>query len=94
MLRQGQGADQHGRAAGIDLETHTRPSRQRFSDMSGEFVALERIRDQGPGDRDQVVALQLRGQAHTVIGRQGVGAGVGHRTLDVEPNETIADPRA
>ena len=94
VLHQRQGADQHGRAAGIDLQAHTRPSRQRVGDMSGQFVALERVGDQGPGDRDQVVALQLRGQAHTVIGRQRVGAGIGHRTLDVEPDETIADPRA
>ena len=91
---QRQGAQQHGRTARVDLQTHAGATGQRRANVGGEFLGLEGIGDQRPGDRDQVVALQLGVQAHAVICRQRVGAGVVHHAAHVEANETIADAGA
>ena len=91
---QGQGAQQHGGPAGVDLQSHARAAGHRGADVLGEFVGLEGIGDQRAGDRHQVVALQLRGQAHPVVGRQRVGAGVADHAIDIQADETVTDPGA
>ncbi len=72
---QRQRAQQHRRAAGVDLHPHAGAAGQRVAHVLGQLLRLERVGDQRPGDGDQVVALQLGGQAHPVIGRQRVRAG-------------------
>jgi len=52
------------------------------SEISGPAVILIRL-----------VALQLAGQAHPVIGRQRIGAGVGDDTVDIQPDEAVAPAR-
>ena len=88
---QRQGTQQHGRTTRVDLEAHAGTAGQCGADVVGEFAGLEHIGDQWPGDRHQVVALQLGGQAHPVIGRHCVGAGVVHHSGDVEADEAVAD---
>ena len=58
-----------GIATGVDLDTHAGTPGQGVEHVLGELSGFERVGDQRAGDRDQVVALQLRGQAHPVIRR-------------------------
>ena len=78
---------------GVDLHPHAGPAGQRFADVLGQLLRLERVGDQWAGDGDQVVALQLRGEPHPVVRRQRVGAGEDHHPVDVEADEAVTDPR-
>ena len=62
--------------------------------MVGHFLRLERVGDQRPGHRDQVLPLEFGGQAHAVIGRQRVRAGEHHHPRHVQPDEPVTDARA
>ena len=90
---QRQRAQQHRRAAGVDLHPHALAAGQQVEHVLGQLLRLERVRDQRSGHLDQVATLQLAGQPHPVIGRQGVGAGVRDVAVDVQPDEAVAHPR-
>jgi len=60
--------------------------------MVGQLDRLERVGDQRSGRGKQGATLEFSRQAHPVIGRQRIRAGVADHPVDIEPDEAVADP--
>ena len=87
-------AQQNRRAARVDLHPHAGTADQRVPHVVGELLRLERVGYQWPGHRDEVLPLQLGGQAHAVVRGQRVRAGEHHDSGHVEPDESVTDAGA